>query len=129
MALAAIAIVTAGCISTVSGTKTAGNPIGRDAVAGDYRRSVDEVYSAAVRVINNDGTLITEYIPHDTTNTVRAFMGRVNQNKVWVRVEEVNPQITQITVQARTKWGNQDLDMAHELEKEVALQLARGTSP
>jgi hypothetical protein len=28
-------------------------------------------------------------------------------------------------VEARTKWGNQDLDMAHELEKEVALQLAR----
>ena len=77
------------------------------------------------KVINNDGTLLTEYIPHDTTNTVRAFMGRVNQNKVWMRVEAVDPQITQITVEARTKWGNQDLDMAHELEKEVALQLAR----
>ena len=69
--------------------------------------------------------LLNEYIPHDTTNTVRAFMGRVNQNKVWMRVEAVDPQITQITVEARTKWGNQDLDMAHELEKEVALQLAR----
>jgi hypothetical protein len=94
-------------------------------VAGRYQRAVDEVYRAAIQVINNDGTLLTEYIPHDTTNTVRAFMGRVNQNKVWMRVEAVDPQITQITVQARTKWGNQDLDMAHELEKEVALQLAR----
>jgi hypothetical protein len=28
-------------------------------------------------------------------------------------------------VEARTKMGIQDLDMAHELEKEVALQLAR----
>jgi hypothetical protein len=124
-ALAVIALITAGCVTTVSDTKTPGNPIGRDAVAGRYQRSVDEVYGAAIKVINADGTLLTEYIPHDTTNTVRAFVGRVNQNKVWMRVEAVDPQITQITVEARTKWGNQDLDMAHELEKEVALQLAR----
>jgi hypothetical protein len=26
-------------------------------------------------------------------------------------------------VQARTKWGNRDLDLVHELEKEIALQL------
>ena len=125
MAFAAIALLAAGCVTTVSDTKVAGNPMGRDAVAGRYQRPVDEVYRAAIQVINNDGTLLTEYIPHDTTNTVRAFMGRVNQNKVWMRVEAVDPQITQITVEARTKWGNQDLDMAHELEKEVALQLAR----
>ena len=125
MALAAITLMTAGCVTTVSDTQVAGNPVGRDAVAGRYQRPVDEVYRAAIQVINNDGTLLTEYIPHDTTNTVRAFVGRVNQNKVWMRVEAVDPQVTQITVEARTKWGNQDLDMAHELEKEVALQLAR----
>jgi hypothetical protein len=124
-ALAVIAIVTAGCVTTVSDTQVAGNPIGRDAVAGRYQRPVDEVYRAAIQVINNDGTLLTEYIPHDTTNTVRAFMGQVNQNKVWVRVEAVDPQISQIMVEARTKWGNQNLDLAHEFEKEVALQLAR----
>jgi hypothetical protein len=124
-ALAALALAAAGCITTVSDTKVAGNPIGRDAVAGRYQRPVDEVYAAAIKVIRTDGTLLTEYIPHDTTNTVRAFVGRVNENKVWMRVEAVEPQVSEITVEARTKWGNQDLDMAHELEKEVALQLAR----
>jgi len=124
-ALAVITIMTAGCVTTVSDTKVAGNPIGRDAVAGRYQRPVDEVYRAAIQVINNDGTLLTEYIPHDTTNVVRAFMGQINQNKVWVRVEAVDPQVTQIAVEARTKWGNQNLDLAHEFEKEVALQLAR----
>jgi hypothetical protein len=51
----------------------------------------------------------------------------VSDNKVWMRVEAVtvSPPLTSITVEARTKWGNQDLDMAHELEKEVALQLSR----
>ncbi len=126
MALAAIAIVTAGCVTTVSDTKVAGNPIGRDSVSGLYKRSIDEVYRAAVKVINNDGTLLTEYIPHDTTNTMRSFLGKINQNKVWVRVIAVDPQTTEIDVEARTKWDNQDLDLAHEFEKEVALQLAAG---
>jgi hypothetical protein len=124
-ALAVLAVITTSCVSTVSDTKTMGMPFGRDSVAGRYQRQVDQVYRAAIQVINNNGTLLTEYIPHDTTNVVRAFMGRVNQNKVWVRVEAVDPQISQITVEARTKAGLQDLDMAHELEKEVALQLAR----
>lgn len=126
-AFAALALAAAGCVTTVSDTKVAGNPIGRDAVSGAYQRSVDEVYAAAVKVINTDGTLLTEYIPHDTTNTARSFVGRVSDNKVWMRVEavSVSPPLTSITVEARTKWGNQDLDMAHELEKEVALQLSR----
>jgi hypothetical protein len=127
LALAAAAIATAGCITTVSDTRVAGNPIGRDSVEGAYRRPLDEVYRAAVHVMNADGTLKTEYIPHDTTNSARAFMGTINQNTVWVRVIEVDPQTSQISVEARTKWGNQDLDLAHEFEKEVALQLAAGT--
>jgi hypothetical protein len=126
-AVAALTFVVTGCITTVSDTNVAGNPIGRDAVSGGYQRSLDEVYAAAVKVINTDGTLLTEYIPHDTTNTVRAFKGRVNDNTVWMRVQAVSvePPVSELTVEARTKWGNQDLDMAHELEKEVALQLSR----
>ena len=127
LALAAIVVVAAGCITTVSDTTVAGNPIGRDAVGGAYQRPLDEVYRAAIKVINADGSLKTEYIPHDTTNTARAFMGQINQNKVWVRVIAVDPQTSEITVEARTKWGNQNLDLAHEFEKEVALQLAAGT--
>lgn len=125
LALAALAVVTAGCVTTVSDTKVFGNPVGRDSMSTLYRRSVNDVYGAAVKVVNNDGTLLTEYIPHDTTNTVRAFMGKVNQNKVWVRVEAVQPRLTQITVEARTKWDNPNLDLAAELETEVALQLQR----
>jgi len=127
LALAGVAVAAAGCITTVSDTKVPGNPIGRDSVGGAYQRPLDEVYRAAIKVINADGTLKTEYIPHDTTNTARAFMGQINQNKVWVRVIAVDPQTSEITVEARTKWGNQNLDLAHEFEKEVALQLAAGT--
>lgn len=117
------AIIAAGCVSTVSDTHTAGVRM-RDSVEGRYQRPLDQVYSAAVQVINNNGVLLTEYIPHDTTNSVRSCMGRVDQDKVWIRVEAVDPQITQVTVQARTSVGG-DVEEAHELEKDIALQLAR----
>ena len=91
---------------------------------GRYERSVDQVYQASVAVIQNNGVIITEFIPHDTTNTVRSLQGKVNQRNVWVKVEAVDPKITSVTVQARTSM-NSDIDLAHQLEKEIALQLAR----
>jgi hypothetical protein len=32
--------------------------------------------------------------------------------------------LTEVTVQARSTWGS-DIDLAHEMEKEIALQLVR----
>jgi hypothetical protein len=124
-ALIGITIVTAGCISTVSGTKTAAIPFTKDTVQGRYQRSVDQVYQASVQVIQNNGVLITEFIPHDTTNTVRALQAKVNQRNVWISVQAVDPQVTAVSVEARTKMGASDIDLAHQLEKEIALQLAR----
>jgi len=124
-ALVGIAIVATGCISTVADTHTAAVPLRQDRVEGRYQRSVDQVYQASVQVVQHNGVVITEYIPHDTTNTVRSLLGKANQCDVWLRVESVDPQITQVTVQARTKWGNSNIELAHELEKEIALQLSR----
>jgi prephenate dehydratase len=124
-AVVGIAIVATGCVSTVTDTHTAAVPLQRDSVEGRYQRTVDQVYQASVQVIQHNGVVITEYIPHDTTNTVRSLLGKANQCDVWLRVEAVDPQITQVTVQARTKWGAGNIDLAHELEKEIALQLAR----
>jgi Protein of unknown function (DUF3568) len=116
-------VVATGCVSTVSGTHTTAIWFGRDYVAGRYERSVDQVYQASVSAIQTDGVLLTEYIPHDETNSVRSLYGKVNERKVWVRVEGVDPRITEVTVQARTKMGVSDVDTAHEVEKEIALQL------
>ena len=112
-----------GCVSTVTDTHTAGFHMA-DSVDGRYQRPLDEVYAAAIQVVNNNGVLVTEYIPHDTTNTVRALEAKVDKEQVYIRVEAVDPQITQVTVQARTSVGG-DVDEAHQLEKEIALQLAR----
>ncbi|MGD0744422.1 MAG: DUF3568 family protein [Verrucomicrobiota bacterium] len=124
LAFLGVAIITTGCIKTVGGTRVAAAPFQKDRVEGRYQRSVDQVYQAAVQVVQSDGVLLTEFIPHDTTNSVRALQGKVNQRNVWMRVAAVDPQITEVTVQARTTWGDRDIDLAHQLEKEIALKLA-----
>ena len=123
LAVLGAAIITTGCVGTVSGTKTPALVYNRDQVQGRYQRSVDQVYQAAVQVIQTDGVLVTEYIPHDTTNTVRSLKGKVNQRNVWIRVAAESPQITDVTVQARSGTSG-DVDLAHELEKEIALKLS-----
>jgi len=123
--LAGAAVIVTGCVSTVSDTKTFATTWSNDSVAGRYQRSVDQVYQASLTVIQQNGVLLTEYIPHDTTNNVRSLMGRVNDLKVWIRVEGIDNKTTQVDVQARTKWGVSDINVVHELEKEIALQLAR----
>ena len=124
-ALVGITIVTAGCVKTVCDTHTATVSFGQDSVEGRYPRTMDQVYQAAVEVVNKNGVVITEYIPHDTTNSVRSLQAKVDQCNVWIRVEAVDPRITSVVVEARTQWGNRNIDLVHELEKEVALQLAR----
>jgi len=112
-----------GCVGTVSGSYEPGFPV-KDSVVGRYQRPLDDVYSAAIQVVNNNGVLVTEFIPHDTTNAVRSVKAKIDKEDVYIRVEAVDPQITQVTVQARTTMGG-DIEEAHELEKEIALQLAR----
>jgi hypothetical protein len=124
-ALAGFVVVTAGCVSTVTDTSSPALTWSTDKISARYQRSVDQVYQAAVTVVQNNGVVLTEYIPHDTTNTVRALSGKVNQKNVWVRVEAVDPKITELTIQARSSWGISDVALASELVTEVALQLAR----
>jgi hypothetical protein len=126
-AFAGIVLVTAGCVSTVSDTHSPALTWSTDKISARYQRSLEQVYAAAVQVVNNNGVVLTEYIPHDTTNSVRALSAKVNDKNVWVRVEAVDASkpITALTIQARSSWGVSDVTLASELVTEVALQLAR----
>ena len=121
-AMATLAVT--GCVQTVSDTNTFALTPGRDTVSGRYQRSVDQVYQAAKTVISRDGVMVKEYVPHEYTNTVLQLQGRVNDRNVWVRVEQVDPRVSQVDVEARSKYGTADVDLVHELEKEIALELA-----
>ena len=121
--LAGAAIVAIGCVSTVSDMHSFAISYGKDSVAGRYQRSIDQVYQASFKVVTDNGVITQEYIPHDSTNAVRSLEGRVNDSHVWIRVEQLDAKISQVDVQARTKWGRTDLDLVHQLEKEIALKL------
>ena len=115
-------MLVAGCVDTVSGRKTAGVPFIKDTVEGHYERPLNQVYEAAKDVIKFNGTLINESTLHTETNEVKTVEGKVNQRTVWVRVEAMD-KMTGVAVQTRTKAGGPDIDLAHEIEKQIALKL------
>lgn len=123
--LAGAALIGAGCVGTVTGRKTAGVPFVKDRVEGRYERPLDQVFTAAKEVIKLNGTLVNESILHNETNTVKTAEGKISQCNVWVRVESSEPKVTTVSVQTRTLNGGSDLDLAHEVEKQIALKLVR----
>ena len=122
--IAGLVIVTAGCVDTVNGHKTAAVPWVKDRIEGRYERPAAQVFEAAKAVITVNGTLLNESTIHGT-NAVLALEGRVNQRTVWVSVTQVEPRISSVIVQARTKGGGTDIELVHELEKQIALKLVK----
>ena len=125
VAVVALVAFVVGCVNTVSGRKTAAVPFLKDRLQGRYERSVEEVFTAAKEVVQLNGTLLNESTLHTSTNAIRVLEGKVNQRKVWVRVEEVDPKVSCVTVQVRNKAGGKDTDLTAELEKQIALKLVR----
>ena len=121
--LAVLVLVGAGCVSTVNDRSTAGVPFVKDKIQGRYERPVDQIFQAAREVIKENGVLVNESVLYNQTNMVKTVEGKVNQRHVWVRVEGVDSKFTDVTVQTRTPGGGSDIDLAHELEKEIALKL------
>jgi hypothetical protein len=125
LSLAGLTWLVAGCINTVGGTRAAAIPFTKDSVEARYQRPIDQVYSAAREVLGRNGTIASASNLYGMTNDVRVLSAKVQQGNVWIRVEGVDPHLTDIIVQARTSHGVADLRLAHEIDKEVALELSR----
>ena len=117
-------IIATGCVKTVDDSHAFATSWNTDDVSGRYARTPDQVYQAASKVVARNGVILSELIPHQGTNDVRSLAGRVRNEKVWVRVEAIDPKTTQVDVQARTSMGFTDVSLVHELEKEIAIELA-----
>ena len=121
--LAGVAMLTAGCVSTVNDRTTAGVPFIKDRIEGRYERPLERVFAAAKDVIKKNGVLVNESTLYNETNLVKTVEGKVSQRSVWVRVEAVDPKVTAVIVQTRTPGGGSDIDLAAQLDKEIALEL------
>ncbi len=122
--IGAVILVTVGCVSTVNDRTTGGVPFVKDKVEGRYERPVEPIFQAAKQVVSELGTLVNEGTLYSQTNApVKTVQGKVNQRNVWIRIAPVDAKVTSVLVQARTAGGGADLDVAHEIEKEIALKL------
>jgi outer membrane murein-binding lipoprotein Lpp len=126
------ALVVTGCVSTVSGDKTAGVPFLKDTLQARYEKPLDQVYDAALDVIKNNGMVVKQSILNQIssqTNTpaspIKTIEGKINQRTVYVRVQQNEPPITDVSVQARTQGGGSDVDLAAQINTQIALKLAR----
>jgi hypothetical protein len=124
LTIAAISILTllsTGCVKTIDGRKEAGIPLVKDRVVRIYERPVLQVWAAAKDVLNSNGTIFSEDVMQSTVSA------RVDTRTVRVKVEEMDPKTSRVTVQTRTKGGAGDLDLAGEIDKQIAIRLATGT--
>ncbi len=115
--LLAIAIVTPGCYRTLDQRSKAGVPFKKDRIGGQYERSIDEVQAAARKVLQFNGTLTSDDV------VSRVLTAKVDTRTVYVGLTELEPRLTGVTVQARTKGGGADVDLAAEIDKQIALNL------
>ena len=109
-----------GCVGTIDGKHQAGVPFVKDTVEARYERPASQVWAAAKDVLAFNGTLHVE-------NVIGWVLeGKVDTRTVWVRVEELDPKLTRVIVQTRTKAGGADVALAGEIDKQIAIRLATG---
>ena len=118
-ALAMLPLLSSGCYTNPAGQSKAGVPFVKDSVVSRYPRNVNQVLEATRTVLAYNGQVTSD------DSVTRVVGARINNRNVWVHVEELEPNITEVTVQARTKSGGGDVDLAAEIDKQIALQLVR----
>ncbi len=114
------ALVCSSCMSSVDGRTHFGMPFVKDAVESRYERPAREIWTAAKDVLNANGMLYTE----DTLKST--LEASVNGRTVWVKVEELDKSVTRVTVEVRGKAGGTDMELAGEIDKQIAIRLATG---
>jgi hypothetical protein len=118
--LTLLACFLSGCVTSLDGRQTVGMPFTKDKIEARYERSPMEIWNAAKEVLNFNGKLYSEDVLKSTLEA------SVNERTVWVKVEPVDQTMTRVVVQARTKGGGSDVELASEIDKQIALRLATG---
>lgn len=113
-------LVISGCVTGLDGRQRPGMPLVKRTIESRYKRPATEIWTAAKDVLKYNGTLYSEDLLKSTLE------GAVNERTVWVKVEELDPQVTRVTVQTLTKGGLADLELAGEIDKQIAIRLATG---
>ena len=107
--------VISGCY-TAGDDKHFGMPT-KDRIESRYERPVDQIFAAAKEVLRFNGTLFDE-------NTIsHTLVAKVDTRTVTVSIDEVEPKISRVITVARKKNTLADIDLAAEIDKQIALRL------
>lgn len=121
MAICVLGVAVTGCFTGVDGRREPGMPLIKDRIVRVYERPVLQVWAATKDVLNATGTIVGEDVMQSTVSA------HVDAKTVRVKVEELDKKTSRLTVQCRTKMGGSDLDLAGEIDKQIAIRLATGT--
>lgn len=121
LSVAVLAAGGTGCITTVDGHKSAGVPLTKDRIVSRYQIPVESVFVAAKEVLAAEKGGLGVLQSENRVNN--SLVAKVNTRMVYVKVTEVEPNITEIVVQVRTDAGWADVDWAAEIDKQIALRL------
>ncbi len=107
-----LALLGVGCHTTLEGRLKAGFP-GKDTIVSRYEVPFSQVYEAAKAVLKDTGTLVSD---DQVSKVLRA---RIDTNTVWVKLDDSEPRITTMSVEARTSGGMANVDLASEIDKRI----------
>jgi hypothetical protein len=116
-ALAATFALGTGCVGTVDGRSRAGVPFKKDKIVSKYERPAPQIIESTRKVLSTLGTITSDDIAN---NVVTAS---VNTRIVYVKVTQLDDKVSEVVTQVRTKSGGSDIDLAAEVDKQIALGL------
>lgn len=117
-----LACLLAGCVRTLDGRKAMAVPFQKDTIESRYQLPLPQVWAAAKETLSVNGRLTGE---NTITKTLEAV---VDEHKVWLKVEELDAKVTRVLVQSRGRAGGADINLASEVDKQIALRLATGAA-
>jgi len=116
IACALTLMLVSGCY-TAGDNKKMGVPFVKDRIESRYERPVEQIFAAAKEVLRFNGTLFDE-------NTIsHTLVAKVDTRTVTVTIDEVEPKISRVITVARKKSTTADIDLAAEIDKQIALRL------
>jgi hypothetical protein len=115
--MAALLLATTACVKTVDGGSKAGWPAWKDTIKSKYEMPLDKVVIAARKTLAENGTITKDDIANN------ALVAKVNTSTVFVKITEDQPGVTLVLTQARKKGGGGHVDLAAEIDKQIALNL------
>lgn len=117
------ALFLTGCVNTVTQNQPGALPTYRDRIETRQQKPLEPVFEASKRALNSFGNITSEGKVFVGTNQVRIVEGKINGRSVYMRVEEIDPQLTAVLVQVRTKLGGTDLQIAKDVVRRIATEL------